>query len=420
MSDKIKLLYIGDGGGTTGFSQVSYGLLSGLQATGKFDITHLAINYLDMGPNDWPWRRVPAGFFHLNGERFEASDPFGKHRVQTWVQQWHPDVVIINNDYPVAASYMREPDGSPTPLGASDALKILYAPLDSTPCAPSFISVANLFDVHISYTYWQRKLMAELDPRFADSPVMYHGVDLDTYKPRDRREAKEELEEIFARHNAGKSPPDLTKKWIVYEIGTNQWRKDIPALFRAYTEFHKRVKNAFLIPHTSTSPNNINGGWQLRNLAQLTGVKDAVLMERANEFSQEEMAVFMAAADVLAYPTRGEGFGIPSVEAMATKTPVVATNFGPQKELHANGRGYLFKYLDLTPGEPGSLTYFALPDWRDMERKLYHVYANPDEAAKVTETAYQWVQQHTWASKASYLDGLITDALAARSTPLAA
>jgi glycosyltransferase involved in cell wall biosynthesis len=146
-------------------------------------------------------------------------------------------------------------------------------------------------------------------------------------------------------------------------------------------------------------------------------VKDAVLMENASQFSQEEMAVFMAAADVLAYPTRGEGFGIPSLEAMACKTPVVATNFGPQRELHDNGRGYLVKVVDSIPGEPGCLTFFAEPDWRDMARKLYHVYANPDEAAAVAEQAYQFAIKHPWSSKAEQLDGILTDALAQRETP---
>lgn len=415
---KKRLLYVGDGGGTTGFSQVAYGLLKGLHESGEFEIVHLAINYLDLGPNDWPWARVPAGFYHKNGGRFEADDPFGTHRLQTWVLQWQPDVVIVNNDFPIANIYMQEPDGSPTPLAKSSALKVLYAPLDSQPCPPVFAEFASKWDITIAYTFWQRELMKEVDPAFTDMPVMYHGVDLDTYAPMDKREAKERLEDIFANHNNGKAPK-LVDKYIVYSVGTNQFRKDHPALFRAYADFRKRVKNAFLIPHTAVNPSGINGGWNLRNLAAISDVKDAVLMDNASQFSQAEMAVFMNAADVLAYPTRGEGFGIPSLEAMATKTPVVATKFGPQRELHENGRGYFIKVLDSVPGEPGCLTWFALPDWKDLARQLYHVYSHPEEAKTVAERAHKWVQQHTWQSKSDQLAALITEALAARSAPLA-
>lgn len=419
LTDKIKLLAVLDGGATTGFSQVATGLLSGLHATGKYELVQLGINYLALGPNPDPWHKEPAGFYHLNGGRFEADDPHGFMRMEHWVREWQPDCVFVTNDFPIAHRYMQ--DGhEPTALAQSSALKVLYAPLDSQPCPPSFAATAQQWDVTIAYTFWQRRLMAEVDPVFADMPVMYHGIDPTIYFPRDKREAKEELEEIFARHNNGHAPK-LTDKFIVYEVGTNQFRKDLPALFRAYAEFHGKVKNAFLIPHTSAAPSGIGGGWHLRNLAALTGAKDAVMMENASQFTQQEMAVFMNAADVLAYPTRGEGFGIPSLEAMACKTPVVATNFGPQRELHENGRGYLAKVLDTIPGEPGCLTFFALPDWRDLSRKLYHVYANPDEAAKVAEQAYAWAKPHTWPAKAQELDGIITDALGShQSLPAAA
>lgn len=414
MDDKIKLLYVGDGGGSTGFSQVSTGLLTGLHKTGRYQIVHLAINHLDVGPNDAPWEKVAAGFWHRNGERFEADDAWGRTKLQAWVLQRPFDVIVVNNDFPIADSYLREADGSPAPFARSDALKILYAPLDSEPCPPSFASVAAGFDVTISYSYWQRSLMAAVDERFKDVQVMYHGVDHDIYKPMDKREAKERLEEIFATHNSGKAP-QLVDKYIVYFVGTNQWRKDLPALFRGYADFHKKARNAFLIPHTSAVPSNINGGWHLRNLAALYGVNDAVLMDHASQFSQEEMAVFMNAADVLAYPTRGEGFGIPSLEAMACKTPVIATKFGPQIELHDNGRGYFIKVADTAPGEPGCLTNFALPDWRDLSRKLYHLYLNQDEGAAVAEQAFAFAQRHPWSDKAAQLDSIITEALAART-----
>lgn len=412
LATPIKLLFVGDGGGSTGFSQVSNGLLSGLHESGRYDITHLAVNYLDLGPNDAPWRKVSAGFWHPNDGRYEAADPFGETKLQSWVLQWQPDVVVVNNDFPIASRYAASGQEL-TPLGRSSALRVLYAPLDSQPCPPAFADIATLYDVNIAYTRWQRDLMAKVNPRFSSMPVMYHGVDLDIYKPMDKREAKERLEEIFAKYNQGKAPK-LVDRFIVYSIGTNQWRKDHPALFRAYADFHKKVKNAFLIPHTAARPSQINGGWQLRSLAALCEIEDAVLMDNASQFTQAEMAVFMAAADVLAYPTRGEGFGIPSLEAMATKTPVVATKFGPQRELHDNGRGYFIKVLDTVPGEPGCLTYFALPDWKDLSRQLYHVYANPDEAAAVAEQGFTFAQKHPWSSKSEQLDGIITEALAAR------
>jgi glycosyltransferase involved in cell wall biosynthesis len=52
-------------------------------------------------------------------------------------------------------------------------------------------------------------------------------------------------------------------------------------------------------------------------------------------------------------------------------------------------------------------TLFALPDWRDLARQLYHVYANEDEAERIAERAFNWVQQFSWQNQGAQLDGII-------------
>ncbi len=50
----------------------------------------------------------------------------------------------------------------------------------------------------------------------------------------------------------------------------------------------------------------------------------------------EQIAEFMAACDVLAFPTQpefGEGFGLAALEGMAAGRPVLATDFGPLPEI---------------------------------------------------------------------------------------
>ncbi len=56
---------------------------------------------------------------------------------------------------------------------------------------------------------------------------------------------------------------------------------------------------------------------------------------------QKELAKWLAAADVLALPSYHEGFGLVALEAMATGTPVVASNVGGLPYLLANGAGIL-------------------------------------------------------------------------------
>lgn len=45
----------------------------------------------------------------------------------------------------------------------------------------------------------------------------------------------------------------------------------------------------------------------------------------------------MSAADLIVLPSRHEGFGITAIEAVAARTPVVASDIGPFREINAAG-----------------------------------------------------------------------------------
>lgn len=405
MEQQIRLLYIGDLS-NSGFGTVSAGFLSNLHRTGTYDILHVAINYHDLTPPTVPWKVLSAGFWHKTGQGWMADDPYGYMKVQRYIDWFDPDIVMLNNDFPIADRYWKDEDGEPSAFAQHRSKKVLYAPLDSEPCPPFFASSAQKWDMVIMYTNWQKEMMVAADPFYENSPVVYHGFDPTVFYPMDKGEAKAQLRDIFLKANPEAELPEFENKYLVYFNGTNQYRKHIPTLFRGFAEFKKQVKNAFLIPHSNVMPSE--GGWFLPNLAGLTGVKDLLLMKNAHIFSPEQVNVFYNAADVLAYPTRGEGFGLPSFEAMATKTPVIATRFGPQVEIHKNGRGYFIDVKEMEPGINHAWTYFALPDYRSLARQLWHVYANPEEATKTAERAYNWVQRFSWSNQAAELDGIFT------------
>ena len=408
-----KLMYVGDYG-KTGFGTVANGVLRGLHNRG-WDILHMAINYNDLEPVELPWKMVPAGFYHpMENGRYEAYDPYGFNKVNTWVKTFDPDIVLINNDFPVVSRYLGT-DEEPTPFAKHRSHKVIYSPMDSWPFPPMWALMARRFDQVISYSYWQKDMMCAVDTEMVDMPVIYHGVDTRTYFPIDKREAKARLRDVFVRYNKNaKNIPNFEDAYIVYFVGTNQWRKDIPALFRAFNEFRRQhpEKKIFLIPHTSAMPMSpTHGGWSLYALRDLTGLESAVLMQYANIFTEDEMNVFYNAADVLAFPTRGEGFGLPSIEAMAAKTPVIATRFGPQYEIHMEKRGYFIEVDDYEPGNMTALTYFAKPSWKSLFQQLMWVYDNPEDASAIAENAYKWVVNHTWDSKAQQFHDVLTDVL---------
>lgn len=412
----IKLMYIGDHG-RTGFGSVAHGFLSNLVKTDKYQILQLGINYNDVDPVDVPWKLVPAGFYFPNNGIYECSDAYGFTKADQWVEKFDPDLVFINNDIPVADRYLVR-QGKPTKLAQHRSKKVLYTPADSWPFPPYFVDICKKFDHVIAYSYFQYDMMVSADDSFKSIDVLYHGVDTETYFPIDKSEAKKRLEKVLKKYNSGKRTPRFQDKFLVYFVGTNQWRKDLPALYIAFKDFHDKHPDSFLIPHTSAVPMSPDhGGWLLDNLRTLVGVTDSVIFKHANIFTPEEMNIFYNAADVLAYPTRGEGFGLPSIEAMATKTPVIATRFGPQYELHADGRGYFIDVQGYEVGNRSAVTWYAKPSAMHLSQQLQYVYENPVEAAAVAEEAYAWALKNTWADKAKELDRILQQCLLHSNTP---
>ena len=64
-----------------------------------------------------------------------------------------------------------------------------------------------------------------------------------------------------------------------------------------------------------------------------------------------EMPRLYASADAFVLPTRGEGFGLPIIEAMAMGLPTIATNFSGQTEFMREQNSYLIKVEGMESAE---------------------------------------------------------------------
>eukprot|EP00960_Hanusia_phi_P072023 767688-Hanusia_phi.AAC.10 len=91
--------------------------------------------------------------------------------------------------------------------------------------------------------------------------------------------------------------------------------------------------------------------------------------------SRAEMRDLYAASDVLVLPTRGEGWGLPIVEAMAMELPVIVTNFSGPTEYLTRSNSYPIGYAMV---ERHSHMY-AEPDFDELVSALRHVYSNVRE-----------------------------------------
>ena len=96
---------------------------------------------------------------------------------------------------------------------------------------------------------------------------------------------------------------------------------------------------------------------------------------------QDRIRDVYAAADVWLVASRSEGFGLPILEAMACRTPVVATPTGAAPELVEAGGGVVVPYDDPAAMAAEIVRLVTMPDeqWR-----------RASDAAHATATRYTW------------------------------
>src|SRR5204863_3113271 len=89
--------------------------------------------------------------------------------------------------------------------------------------------------------------------------------------------------------------------------------------------------------------------------------------------AQDALKDVYSQCDAWLFSSRSEGFGLPLLEAMACRTPVIATPAGAAPEVCAGGGGILVPLDDAGEMARAIENIAAMPDaaWREMSDKAY-------------------------------------------------
>ncbi len=128
-------------------------------------------------------------------------------------------------------------------------------------------------------------------------------------------------ERYYRSAEVAKAPSHpLPETFILYPA--NRWQhKNHDGLLRAMQLLKEHEGLSINAVFTG---NDVNGGYQLNEMAARYGVGD--LVHQIGFVSVEEMAYLYRRARLLIFPSLFEGFGIPLVEAMAVGCPIAAAN----------------------------------------------------------------------------------------------
>lgn len=129
-----------------------------------------------------------------------------------------------------------------------------------------------------------------------------------------------------------------------------------------------------------------------------------------NKISTTDMPRFYASGDCFVLASRGEGLGIPMIEAMSCGKPVIATDWGAQTDyISATEETGLLVRSDIRQIDDASYIQkcivalnhsWAFPDVGDLREKMRWMYEHPDEAKEMGAAARRAMLPRTWQNTA--------------------
>ncbi|MDQ2737712.1 MAG: glycosyltransferase family 4 protein, partial [Actinomycetota bacterium] len=164
-------------------------------------------------------------------------------------------------------------------------------------------------------------------------------------------------------------------EWVAF-LGTLEPRKNVPALIRAFsTVCNERAHPPVLLLVGSD-------GWDTAIAPALAAVPADVRVIRTGHLPVEMLSAVLGGAVIVAYPSLGEGFGLPVLEAMACGAAVLTT-----------------RQLSL-PEVGGDAVAYSGTEADDIAVALADLLDDPLRRSELSRLAIDRAAQFTWAATA--------------------
>lgn len=393
MQNKIRMLALGDYGCTTGFGVVMSNIMMRLQATGKYDITVVGINYDPAQKIDFdrfPGRIIPA----ITVADMHTMDVYGRQKFLNELGTGTYDVMFTIQDTFTIQTIIKMIDETREELVHKFAT-VMYYPIDATPKDEWITDCIAHIDYPVAYTEYAKAETQKIDPEI-EPRVIYHGTNLDDFYYNTNRK---DVATFRTNYFEGRADD----KFLLTNINRNQPRKDVVRSMMILQELKKRGhKDILLYLHMAHD----DAGGNLLVMANDFNLKlgEDFLLPSPKAFHVnnglpiEVINLIYNTSDCLLSTTLGEGWGLSITEAMATKTPVVAPDNTSLHEMLADNRGYL------VPSGANNSMWFNLGSGdNERMRPLTDVDKACDAIEKIKagelpdiEGAYQWARDHSW------------------------
>lgn len=197
-------------------------------------------------------------------------------------------------------------------------------------------------------------------------------------------------------------PVDNNDPFVFIHYDSFKFRKGFNEVFDAFEQEFKRSEPAKLILKTAA---------ESTMLPILPAQYPNIEVVTAN-LSEVELQDLLARAHCMVYPSRGEGFGITPLEAMATGLPAIVPNE------HGISEYFNSKYMleVKAPGRcPGLYSKFkgqntghmVIADVKDLRRQMRYAFNHQAEMKELGRSASEYVKSYTFGHTAERLADII-------------
>lgn len=379
----------------TGFGTISKNIVANLkQFFGNKLILHIyAINYFGEHVTFEDTEIVSAKLTD------PAKDDFGRYGFLKQIDAFDYDGIFIMQDIGVVQpiiEILKTVREKKKNENRPNFKSMLYFPVDCK-MPGMLMGGIEFFDTIITYTKFGKEDILRINPKLKGRiNIVPHGVNTaDFYPQKDAEKIK-----LFRKLYFG-----LTEdRFIVTNVNRNQPRKDIPNTIFGFIEAKQtwpdHLPKPFLYLHMNSDDPL---GWKLKQILDQTDLKEGVdymLTPKDvenHDTSIENLNMIYNASDVYISTTVGEGWGCPVHEAMATKTPVICTNYSSLPEMCGYGdRAFMLETLYPCCNQVDSIIRFQT-DLYEVAEKIKYVAENREEALEKAELAYKWAVSLDWS-----------------------
>jgi glycosyltransferase involved in cell wall biosynthesis len=228
----------------------------------------------------------------------------------------------------------------------------------------------------IAVSEWVKKELIEIAKvKSSRIEVVYNGVDLSRFRPREQAAAAAEAnsEDVLLIQ-----PFSFRRPYILYTSRLDLTVKNHLGLIKAFTIFKETTR----LPHrlVLTGPNSL-GADKIKEAAAVSKYRGDIFF--TGHFPSASLPDLTAAADMVVYPSRYEGFGRGVIEAMAAGVPVACARAASLSEIAAN-----------------AALFFDPDDAEDMASRMVVLATDNETRAALKTAGLEHAKRFSWEETA--------------------